>query len=673
MLDPKGLRRVAELLPSITIFNCGNMRAGTIRILLVDDQKTIRERLKSLLETEPDFEIAGMADNGYDAIEQVKLLKPDVVLMDMEMPDIDGVLATKIIAHSSPKTKVLVLSSHDSKDYVAQSIYAGAKGYILKGAPAQEIRDAVRFVDRGYMQIAPGLFEKFLPVASDSHEVEVSALVTTDKKSGGRKLSAPTSPAGLDLVKANANGSALTKPINFPEEPSELILDITAQKTGKSVGWYQAGALIIAGLGLTGGLYFLRQGLDRDRTPILSIQAQTKQLQETPFNGRIEAQKVTKINATVPGFISEVKVKAGDNVKIGDLLLSIRNIDAERVNRERSLQQQEVAMQQQKAILQQALQQRQQAQQQQQTIVSQQQSAAQRINELKLSIQNYYQTLAPLRQQVAAANVQVSLAGNGGESVPLRQKQQAIDRAKVIYERNLSTYERLAVYQKSGAISLERVSQAQKEVEVAKFDLDTAQADYDTAVKNSRATASKQAAQAKQTQLQQQLALKEQEGQLRQLQEQLRTAQADYKQLGIKLQQLRQQNTNKAASAATVNLPPIIDRPTIVDVAASTAGMVVELPVNAGDQIFTGNKLIGIADPRKLKVMLELEVDRARLLKIGQTVLIKVSTATDSQELVGNLTKIEPPNENQKQKIEVDFTNPKSTQIIGQSATVYFN
>jgi hemolysin D len=109
-----------------------------IRILLVDDQKSIREWLKSLLETEPDFEIVGMVDNGYDAIEQVKLLLPDVVLMDMEMPDIDGILATKIIADSSLKTKVLVLTSYDSQDYVTKSIYAGAKGYILKGAPTEK-------------------------------------------------------------------------------------------------------------------------------------------------------------------------------------------------------------------------------------------------------------------------------------------------------------------------------------------------------------------------------------------------------------------------------------------------------------------------------------------------------------------------------------------------------
>jgi hemolysin D len=139
--------------------------AAMIRILIVDDQKSIRERLKFILEPEPDFEIVGMVDNGYDAIEQVKNIQPDVVLMDMEMPDIDGVLATKIIAHSDlgKKVRILVLSSHDTNEYVARSIHAGAKGYLLKGASPEEIQDAVRFVHRGYTQIAPGLFEQFIP------------------------------------------------------------------------------------------------------------------------------------------------------------------------------------------------------------------------------------------------------------------------------------------------------------------------------------------------------------------------------------------------------------------------------------------------------------------------------------------------------------------------------
>ncbi len=217
-----------------------------IRILLVDDQQSIRERLKSLLETEPDFEIVGMVDNGYDAIEQVKLLIPDVVLMDMEMPDIDGVLATKIISQSSLATKILVLSSHDSDEYVADSIYAGANGYILKGAPAQEICDAVRFVNRGYIQIAPGLFEKFMPKQN-----EASALSWQQRNS----------PDLIPLDRAEYTGNleltGINKPIPNPSSAESSLATIPSPQPRKSIGWYKTTALLLAGLGLTGSLYLL--------------------------------------------------------------------------------------------------------------------------------------------------------------------------------------------------------------------------------------------------------------------------------------------------------------------------------------------------------------------------------------------------------------------------------
>jgi hemolysin D len=650
-----------------------------IRILLVDDQKSVRERLKSLLETEEDFEIVGMADNGYDAIEQVKLLQPDVVLMDMEMPDIDGVLATKIISHSAPQTKVLVLSSHDSNEYVAKSIYAGAKGYILKGAPAQELRDAVRFVDRGYMQIAPGLFEKFMPNSAGgtlpppSGITPLSAVKSGSKSSDNvdRRLTPSVELTGFEMVKA-APAAAMqpaAADLDF-DRPSELILDITAERTGRSIGWYQAGALILAGLGLTGGLYLLRQGLNNP-TPTLTTEEQNQQLQETPFTGKVEPQQVTKINATVPGFITEVKVKTGDAVAKGDILMAIRNVDAERANNEKVIQQQQANIQQEKAAQQQATQQQAVQQQQLQTVSGQQQAAQQRVNDLKLSIQNYNSTLAPLRQQVAAANVQAATVASAAAAIPLRQKQEAINRAKAIYTRNTATYQRLAEYQASGAISQERLSQAQKDMEVAQFDLNSAQADYDAAVASNRANASKQASLAKQTQLQQQLSLKEQEGQLRQLQEQLRVAQSDYQQLSTRRQQLQKQSVTPATTTpatAAANLQPVI-----VTIAASTDGTIVELPINAGDQIFTGNKLIGIANVSKLKVTMDIEVDRAKLLKAGQTALIKVGSGVDAQELTGTIGKIDSPNEAQKQKVEIDFTNPKPTAIVGQAATVYFN
>ena len=228
-----------------------------IRILLVDDQKSIRERLKSLLETEIDFEIVGMVDNGYDAIEQVKLLVPDVVLMDMEMPDIDGILATKFIAQSSPKTRVLVLSSYDGDEYVTTSIYSGANGYILKGAPASEIRDAIRFVNRGYIQIAPGLFEKFVP--------QNTTMATSQRFDF---------PPGLELTGINS----------FPDEEldeeldadfdrsSHLVSPAIALQSQKTNGWYRVSAMVIVGLGLIASFYFLRQ--NRQQSPTVPNQTQ---------------------------------------------------------------------------------------------------------------------------------------------------------------------------------------------------------------------------------------------------------------------------------------------------------------------------------------------------------------------------------------------------------------
>jgi hemolysin D len=640
-----------------------------IRILLVDDQKSIRERLKSLLETEPDFDIVGMVDNGYDAIEQVKLLLPDVVLMDMEMPDIDGVLATKIISHSSLKTRVLVLSSHDSDEYVADSIYAGANGYILKGAPAQEIRDAVRFVNRGYMQIAPGLFEKFIP-----HKEQTSALEWKPRQPNERmSISRIERAGGLELSQVKTNQAVKTKPAPGSEldQPSELILDITAlQKSRKSIGWYQAAALVLAGLGLTGSLYLLRQSLKKPAaTPDRQDRAQ--QLHNLPFTGKIEPLHITKIDATIPGIVTALTVKAGQSIKSGDLLVTIRNTDAERVNQTKILQQQQLDTERQQAAIQQATQQQQQVLQQQQLLLGEQKAAAGRIATIQLSIANYHQNLAPLRQQVSAASIRVNEIATGAEKLPLSQKLEAVKRAQSIYTQTATTYERLLQYQSEGAISTDRVEQAKKEMTVAQSDLNIARSDYDSLVAASQVAIAKQAAQTRSTQLQQQLALKEQAGQLQQLQAQLQVAQSDYHQIGAKLQQLQQQTAKTKIANPTASKTPILE-PTTVSINAPVAGMAIEMPIAVGDRVFVGSKLIGIANPQKLKLGVDLDPQQAALLKPGQQALVKVGTAIDSQELVALVTNIAPPLDRSTQHVEVEFTNPKSTVLIGQTGTVYF-
>ncbi len=144
-----------------------------IRLLLVDDQSLICQGLKAMLSLEPDLEVIGTADNGETAIEQVALLAPDVVLMDLRMPVMDGREATRAISSRFPQVKVLVLSTFDDDGYITDSIRAGAKGYLLKDMPSEDLAQAIRVVHRGYTQMGTGLLEKLM--ANSSPEPERSS------------------------------------------------------------------------------------------------------------------------------------------------------------------------------------------------------------------------------------------------------------------------------------------------------------------------------------------------------------------------------------------------------------------------------------------------------------------------------------------------------------------
>jgi DNA-binding NarL/FixJ family response regulator len=138
-----------------------------IRLLLVDDQSLICQGLAAVLNQEDDLEVVGSAENGQMAIAQVKALQPDVVLMDIRMPVMTGIEATRLLAEQFPNVKVLVLSTFDDDRDIAQSVRAGAKGYLLKDMPAPELVEAIRLVHRGYCQMAPGLMEKLVTNVSD--------------------------------------------------------------------------------------------------------------------------------------------------------------------------------------------------------------------------------------------------------------------------------------------------------------------------------------------------------------------------------------------------------------------------------------------------------------------------------------------------------------------------
>jgi DNA-binding NarL/FixJ family response regulator len=133
-----------------------------ITLLLVDDQNLIRQGLKALLELEPDIQVVGEAENGAMAIECVRTLNPNVVLMDIRMPVMDGVAATKAICQQFPNVNVLVLTTFEDDNYVSAAIESGAKGYLLKDTPSEEIAAAIRAVDRGYTHLAPGMLAKIM-------------------------------------------------------------------------------------------------------------------------------------------------------------------------------------------------------------------------------------------------------------------------------------------------------------------------------------------------------------------------------------------------------------------------------------------------------------------------------------------------------------------------------
>ena len=144
-----------------------------IRILLVDNQSLIRQGLKAMLKLEPDLQVVGDAESGKGALEQVAALQPDVVLMDILMPEMDGLTATELIVQHYPNVKVLVLSTFDDDTSITKAMRAGARGYLLKAMPSEELANVIRFVHRGYTLLGPGMFDKLL-AASDATPSSIS-------------------------------------------------------------------------------------------------------------------------------------------------------------------------------------------------------------------------------------------------------------------------------------------------------------------------------------------------------------------------------------------------------------------------------------------------------------------------------------------------------------------
>jgi DNA-binding NarL/FixJ family response regulator len=133
-----------------------------IRVLIADDHRLFRQGLRQICETVGGFEVVGEAENGQVAVDLARQLKPDVILMDINMPVLDGVQATSFIAENTPAVRVIILTMYRQDRYVFEAIKAGARGYLLKDIDEEELVKAVRVVQQGEALIDPGLAAKLL-------------------------------------------------------------------------------------------------------------------------------------------------------------------------------------------------------------------------------------------------------------------------------------------------------------------------------------------------------------------------------------------------------------------------------------------------------------------------------------------------------------------------------
>ena len=271
-------------------------KQNNIRILIADDQNSIRQKLRLLIEPELDLEIVGTAADGQKAIASVESLQPDVALIDIEMPVMNGLTATKIIRERFANTKVIILSSYDDNEYIDKALKAGAKSYLLKHTPAIEIVHAIRYVHLGYLQLGPGLFEKLesARITKPSYNIQ-SSYSQSNSQTKIINFKPTDSPTKTKLIQSGDHEwSSLTK---------ELVETLPQAWT-------------------RGLLYFLMVFVS-----IVLPWAMLSKVDRTGSGrGKLEPQgAVYTVEAPVGGTVAEVFVEEGQRVKKQQPLLSLES------------------------------------------------------------------------------------------------------------------------------------------------------------------------------------------------------------------------------------------------------------------------------------------------------------------------------------------------------------
>jgi len=171
------------------------------RVLIADDHSLVREGMRAMLAREPGLEVVGEAENGRQALEMCRELRPDLVLMDVRMPKLDGMAATQAIKEEYPSISVLIVTTHESPEYLMDAIRAGAAGYVLKDSTKQELLDAVRRVLDGESPLNQELAMQLLQRLTDEDRRQTERRVESGKKRREERLAEPLTDREVEVLR----------------------------------------------------------------------------------------------------------------------------------------------------------------------------------------------------------------------------------------------------------------------------------------------------------------------------------------------------------------------------------------------------------------------------------------------------------------------------------------
>lgn len=211
----------------------GSPVTGTKRLVLVDDHHLLRRGFQSLLSSEPGLEVVGEASNGLEAIEICRRLEPDLVLMDVRMPEMDGITATRHIKREQPGVGVLMVTMHENPDYLLEALNAGAAGYVLKDAPADRLISAVHRTLNGESPLNQELATRLLRRLAEEKQQEPYSSPSTHREPLGEALT-PRETEVLSLLTTGQTNQQIAQTLTISKGTAKVHVERIIRKLGVS-------------------------------------------------------------------------------------------------------------------------------------------------------------------------------------------------------------------------------------------------------------------------------------------------------------------------------------------------------------------------------------------------------------------------------------------------------